>query len=221
MYEWIQDFVQVSPIKMIVAGSYATTVFSQDGGASWALVTDSSSDTLESVQANFLAITPSDTLGPVFGLETEAEVKRIHEISWVGKGTRSRSRNLGIGFPDSTVTCFKARTLEGSSGIRLWIGTWGQGVFTSDNCGFSWQPHNEGLADLHIGGFEFVEEGHLVLTPSGLYSETIHTGIKKKIRHLSRKIILGMDTQWFLTKGSSPIGRSVDGRQKAVPALSF
>ncbi len=57
-------------------------------------------------------------------------------------------------FPDSAITGFgitnNAGKITNGYNAILWVGTWGQGVYTSQDSGYTWSPQNSGINDLHI-----------------------------------------------------------------------
>jgi hypothetical protein len=74
-------------------------------------------------------------------------------------------------FPDSAATAL-AITARADSSQRLWLGTWGEGIFTSDDGGATWAAHNGELPDLHVDALAVAPNGKIwALTREGLYSE--------------------------------------------------
>lgn len=87
------------------------------------------------------------------------------------------SPNKNNGWPDSPIT----RLESAPDAIKyddsptwypspLYLGTWGQGVFVSNDRGLSWHSQNQGLTDLHIDALTVLNSGvAIAMTPVGLF----------------------------------------------------
>jgi hypothetical protein len=75
--------------------------------------------------------------------------------------------------PDSSVTAFTVKHNTRTNQTTIWLGTWGQGIFISQDRAKTWIQVNTGLTDLHIEALWVSDQGTaLALTRSGLFRIT-------------------------------------------------
>jgi hypothetical protein len=177
MRDWYQQFAEAGDFRYLVAGRTADMLYSPDGGHTWNPLVEAVGDSVAAVRAFALAADPHRAEGTAYALSDPEGPTRLSVIRWQESSIRVKTRPAGPGFPDSAVTCFRAAPM--GAGTRLWVGTWGQGLFSSDDAGVSWRQSNEGLGDLHVGGLAVSGEDVFVMTREGLYRETSPTGVRR------------------------------------------
>jgi hypothetical protein len=172
-----QQFAEAGDFRYLVAGMHSDMLYSPDGGHTWNPLVVPSGDTVAPITAFALAADPHRAEGTVYALSDSGSGTRLHLIHWRAGGIHVATRPAAPGFPDSAVTCFRAVPIPG--GTRLWVGTWGQGLFASDDAGLSWRQSNPGLGDLHVGGLAVSGEDVFALTRDGLYQADLAAGIRR------------------------------------------
>jgi hypothetical protein len=217
-----QDLADLGDGHYLVAGASSTSVaavntdmlYSPDGGDTWNPLVKPSGDSVEPVRAFVLAADPHPAAGTAYALSDSGSRARLNVIRWVDGVIHVTTRSAGKGFPDSGLTCFRAVPVPGGAGTRLWVGTWGQGLYASDDNGLSWRQSNEGLTDLHVGGLAVYGEDIFALTRAGLYREAGPAGIRGVVpRDIHRAISMqrsGDVFRFFLPP--VPAGRQVEVR---------
>jgi hypothetical protein len=148
---------------------------SGDRGATWRGVKGG-----DPIEARFLAASPAGE-ERVFALGTRFARPEVHTLlPGPGDAIAVATRRPSAGFPDSAVTCFAASAGATAGDLRLWAGTWGQGVFLSRDGGATWTPSNEGLKDLHVEALAASGSGAVfALTKDGLYSDAVASGMRR------------------------------------------
>ncbi|MFN8587326.1 MAG: hypothetical protein U0704_05950 [Candidatus Eisenbacteria bacterium] len=126
--------------------------------AQWTRVTALPADWIFSVRAT------GDTI--VAGRDSVAWVSTNGGVTW--------RRSAVLGTPPAFLDA--VLMLDG----RIWAGTGGQGVFTSDNLGTSWQLRNSGLAGGVSGSHLYVQEFRL--RRDTLYAATDGAGVFRRPR---------------------------------------
>ncbi|MBW8889790.1 MAG: hypothetical protein JF616_18685 [Fibrobacteres bacterium] len=226
-----QDLADLGDGQYLVAGATSSSVagmntdmlYTPDGGLTWNPLVKPSGDSVEPVRAYVLATDPHPAAGTAYALSDSGSLARLNVIRWVGGVIHVATRSAGAGFPDSAVTCFRAVAIPGGAGTRLWLGTWGQGLFASDDGGLSWVRGNEGLSDLHVGGLAVSGADIFALTRDGLYRAMVTTGIRRGVLPERRGAAERKSDAALLFPGPGPDGRSgpgfrIDGRRAKAMA---
>jgi len=166
-YGYIADFVAMPGGWAVAAPSYDYLEFSLNGGADWHYAPEN-----PGIRATMLAVDPDSSADRIWGLDTQyRHAPLIHGIARKDTGFSVSTYAPVQGIPDSIMTAWSVSHAPGG-GRRLWIGTWGQGIFASDDDGLTWKTRNEGFMDLHVEALAVTSGGTvLALTRDGLYAD--------------------------------------------------
>ena len=151
---------------------------SKDYGKTWGSV-DSliGAGSADNHVAQFLAVAPGTASVWAYGRENLGK-SGLMLLSWYHDALILSSHAVGKGFPDSAITALQASAPVYPNGQTLWVGSWGQGVFSSSDQGATWTARNQGLTDLHVEALVLGANGTVhALTKDGLFALGSGTGI--------------------------------------------
>lgn len=138
---------------------------SLDRGETWSDLPGTES----TVKAGMIAVDPAFRESGAWAVGEKPPA--LYALRRLGDSIAFFSRAPARGFPDSPATAL-AVSINPDSGRRLWLGTWGQGIFTSDDSGSTWTARNEGLRDMGVDAIAVTSSGKAwALTRDGLYAD--------------------------------------------------
>ena len=147
------------------AATYSGSLLaSGDAGATWSQVKAPASDSSASreLPVDRLTVESPAYLPPTLWMAEHLRTGRwgLAELPTRAGGGLDPIRRPGqAGFPDSQVTALAVAGSAGGPATTLWVGTWGQGVFISQDRGETWTARNRGLDDLHVKALCVPREG--------------------------------------------------------------
>lgn len=214
---WYEEFADAGKGHYLVAGRDGEMLYSADAGYTWNTLFRPSGDSVAEVRAFALAADPHPGEGTVYALSGSGNGTGLHVIRWREGGIHVATLPSLPGFPDSAVTCFRASPIAG--GTRLWAGTWGQGLFASDDGGRSWFRADAGSGDPHVAGLAVAGEDVFLLTQGGLYRETASVGLRREARSRNPGMMrreIG-PAVWIRGQGQDGARFRIDGKRAPAP----
>jgi photosystem II stability/assembly factor-like uncharacterized protein len=139
---------------------------------------------------------------------------------WGGEDSLEAVQTWISGIPENIISAFAVWNDWNSGVVKLWLGTWGSGLYVSTDKGKTWQPDNAGLSDPYVEDLWVSKDGAmLVLTKSGMFRRgTPTTSIVIKPRGHSSGAGKRMAVPGLLRSATGGLYRA-DGRNVAPHPL--